>query len=680
METDGRRSSSTTLAGQYASSAPLGRGEITEAIRVRTHRGETRVLKRLRPELVQRPEIASWFCEEAHRSLGFVHPGAVSLVSIERSSRGAPHVLTEHVAGRSVAQLLTLGDKKRPLPVEVAVYIAGELLTVLASAHERAVPLIHSGIRPTNVMVTGRAEVRVLDFGIARPVVALGGSRSPRLWAYQSPEAVFGRNLEARSDVFQVGLLLFECLTGQSLFEGGSPRLILEGERVPPSTLRGEVTEDLDALVIAALAPEPRHRPSSARAFAAALRAIARTRGLRTDPQHIERCLSPNQSRAPSPSPSREPTPSPGRLPSFEGRPLWVAPPPIDPEEREEVTEKLPLLSLSQYMWDGETGRFALPFQPPQAGNSDRAISLLYPDGTMEPAIGPRDLFHAWRSPRGRPLKVAAPWGPWIEAERFAVLSGIDALADDSAPLTEVSMVGDLRDKSFLAVLAELARARATGRLMLMDPSVPACSRRGVDLVRGTPVYVSTNNPALELPELAVGHRWATAEEIPELLAEVARRQEPFLDLLAKRRRLDPARLAAEVVLDRLADPLRAMTGRFAFDRAATPNPSVSPFGSPLAFLLECARRAIPQEDLRSWADARIRAEMVPSPELARALRGPGLPPRLLSLSAALASRPRLIDVVTDHPGDAGAIYLVACVFSLAGLLAFKATKVSLFP
>ena len=180
METDGRRSSSTTLAGQYASSAPLGRGEITEAIRVRTHRGETRVLKRLRPELVQRPEIASWFCEEAHRSLGFVHPGAVSLVSIERSSRGAPHVLTEHVAGRSVAQLLTLGDKKRPLPVEVAVYIAGELLTVLASAHERAVPLIHSGIRPTlsliHIFVSSDGAIAA---GWAFNAVA---DRSPAIW------------------------------------------------------------------------------------------------------------------------------------------------------------------------------------------------------------------------------------------------------------------------------------------------------------------------------------------------------------------------------------------------------------------------------------------------------------------------------------------------------------------
>ncbi|MFO0723179.1 MAG: serine/threonine-protein kinase [Myxococcota bacterium] len=674
MEIPSGRTSSIELARAYASSAPLGRGDVTEAFRVRTHRGETRVLKRLRPELGERPEIQTWFCEEAQRTLGFVHPGAVSLLSIERSSKGSPHVLTEHVPGKTAASVLAAElQRGRSLPLDLAIYIAGEVATVLASAHERAVPLIHSGVRPSNVMLTSRGEVRVLDFGIARPLVALGGGRSPRLWAYQSPEAVLGRPLEPRSDVFQLGLLLFECLTGKNLFMGGNPRLILEGERVPPSTFRPEIPAEIDTIVTAALAPEARHRPSSARVFAAALRSVARARGLSTDAASVEAYLAGE----PRPQPGREPE---RRLPSFEGRPIWVAPMEIDADQPEEVTEKLPLLSLSQYMWDGETGQFAMPFAPPPVDTPAGSISLMFGDMSIEVAQGPRELFRAWRSGRGRPVKVAAPWSEWIDADRFATLSGIDALADDSAPLTEVAMVGDLRERSFLSVLAELARAKATGRLMVMDPTTPACTRRGVELVRGVPVYVSTNNPALELPELAVAHRWCGAEEVPDLLAEVARRQEPFLELLAKRKRMDLQKMGAEVILDRLADPLRATSGRFAFDRGSPPSSASTSFGSPLGFLLECARRAIPQEELRAWAEARVRAEMVPSPELARALRGPGLPPRLIALSAALASRPRLIDVVGEHPGDAGAIYLVACVFALAGLLAFKNTKTSLFP
>ena len=218
-------------------------------------------------------EYESRFYEEAKAVGGLNHPNIVTVYDVGKSD-DKPYLAMEFLEGR---ELNKLGGKGRPLQVAHAIDIAAQVAEGLAYAHDHGV--VHRDIKPANIMVVRDGFVKIADFGIARMRSAERGNEigavlgSPR---YMSPEQVLRKRADHRSDIFSLGVVLYEMLTGSPPFAGGDLNAILFQivNLVPPapSTVNQEMPAMLDFVVAKALAKAPDERYSSAKEFADDLR------------------------------------------------------------------------------------------------------------------------------------------------------------------------------------------------------------------------------------------------------------------------------------------------------------------------------------------------------------------------------------------------------------------------
>jgi serine/threonine-protein kinase len=211
---------------------------------------------------------------EARAAAKIGHANIVQVYDFGYLDSGEPFIVMELLRGQTLRQRL---GSDAPLTVGEAVRVIVEVLGALEYAHRAGI--VHRDIKPANVMITDDGAIKVMDFGIARPVGApaatgTGGgvAGSP---PYMSPEQVMGKPLDATSDIYSTGCVLFELLTGRPPFVGSSDYAILSAhrEQAPPlaSNLNPHVTPELDRLLLRALAKEPEGRFRSAEAFAEAL-------------------------------------------------------------------------------------------------------------------------------------------------------------------------------------------------------------------------------------------------------------------------------------------------------------------------------------------------------------------------------------------------------------------------
>jgi serine/threonine-protein kinase len=242
--------------------------------------GKRFVLKALLASLSGRDDLALRLRNE-QRALGRLeHPNIVGVTDAGVATTGVPYFVMERLEGE------TLGDsirRRKQLPIVEALEIAAYILDGLAAAHE--IGVVHRDVKPQNVFLVRGTFPKILDFGVAkmkdaenvitRRGIAVG---TPR---YMSPEQASGDAVDGRSDIYAVGLVLFECIAGFGPFDGArdANELLLAhlGERPPLlSSVRPGITEELDQLMERLLAKNPAYRPPSAQAAAAALRDIAR--------------------------------------------------------------------------------------------------------------------------------------------------------------------------------------------------------------------------------------------------------------------------------------------------------------------------------------------------------------------------------------------------------------------
>jgi serine/threonine-protein kinase len=242
--------------------------------------GKRFVLKALLASLSGRDDLALRLRNE-QRALGRLeHPNIVGVTDAGVASTGVPYFVMERLEGE------TLGDsirRRKQLPIVDALEIAAYILDGLAAAHE--IGVVHRDVKPQNVFLVRGTFAKILDFGVAkmkdaenvitRRGIAVG---TPR---YMSPEQASGDAVDGRSDIYAVGLVLFECIAGYGPFDGSrdANELLLAhlGERPPLlSSVRPGITGELDQLVERLLAKNPAYRPPSAQAAAAELRDIAR--------------------------------------------------------------------------------------------------------------------------------------------------------------------------------------------------------------------------------------------------------------------------------------------------------------------------------------------------------------------------------------------------------------------
>ncbi|MDO5701037.1 MAG: Stk1 family PASTA domain-containing Ser/Thr kinase [Bowdeniella nasicola] len=278
------------LAGRYEIGELIGRGGMAEVHIGRDVRLSRRVaIKLLREDLARDPVFLARFRREAQSSAALNHQAIVAVYdtgeeTIQSARTGEelqiPYIIMEYVEGHTVRDLLQEGAA---VPIDEAVQIVSGVLGALDYAHR--VGIVHRDIKPGNIMLTPAGDVKVMDFGIAR---AMADSQATMTQAnavvgtaqYLSPEQARGEVVDARSDLYSTGCLLFELLTGQPPFAGDSAVAIAyqhvrETPRTP-SSIAPDIPEALDRVVLKSLAKDREQRYSDASEMRSDLLAAAR--------------------------------------------------------------------------------------------------------------------------------------------------------------------------------------------------------------------------------------------------------------------------------------------------------------------------------------------------------------------------------------------------------------------
>jgi eukaryotic-like serine/threonine-protein kinase len=252
-------------------------------------------LKRLRPQLVDDADMRARFCDEARLVGTLGGPGLVRPVDVSRA-RSRHYYTMEFIDGMTLAELLKVAAQAGArLPLEVALQIARGLADALARFHDRDDALVHCDVSPSNVLLTPTGHVRLVDYGLCRgshqTVSSLHHGRVLGTVSYMSPEQCNAEEIDARSDVFSVGILLYEMVTMTRLFRGSDVDEI--GEQIMrcrfprPRELRGEIQIELDDLVMRALRPNARVRFQSAALLRRAIDGFVQRAGLHGSPRLV---------------------------------------------------------------------------------------------------------------------------------------------------------------------------------------------------------------------------------------------------------------------------------------------------------------------------------------------------------------------------------------------------------
>lgn len=261
-----------------------GMAEVFLALKSGPDRFEKLVaLKCMHPHLSADERHIEMFYREARLGAQFGHPNLIHVIDAELI-QGRHTMAMEFVPGATVDEVSARADGAL-LPVGWSVFIANEVALGLHDAHElrdldgTPVDIVHRDISPENVLVGYDGSVKLFDFGVA--VAAKSGENEGGLagkTAYMSPEQCRGRAVDRRSDVFALGVVLHELLTGKRLFKRDNPvqsiRAITEEDPPAPSSINPAVPPDLDEVVLKALARDPAQRYPTARAFHDALAAV----------------------------------------------------------------------------------------------------------------------------------------------------------------------------------------------------------------------------------------------------------------------------------------------------------------------------------------------------------------------------------------------------------------------
>jgi len=260
------------LGGRYELDGIVGRGGMAEVFRARDIRLDRLVaVKTLREDLARDATFQARFRREAQSAASLNHPSIVAVYDTGEDMSGSshvPYIVMEYVDGRTLRDLLR--DDRRLLP-ERALEITDGVLRALDYSHRHGI--VHRDIKPGNVMLTRTGEVKVMDFGIARAVSDAQATMTQTAQVigtaqYLSPEQARGERVDARSDLYSTGCLLYELLTGRPPFLGDSPVAIayqhVRENPVPPSHLDPEIPPWADSIVLRAMAKDPAQRYQSA--------------------------------------------------------------------------------------------------------------------------------------------------------------------------------------------------------------------------------------------------------------------------------------------------------------------------------------------------------------------------------------------------------------------------------
>jgi TonB family protein len=353
--------------GQYTLLERIATGGMAEVWKARMRGVEgfqkTVAIKRILPHMTDNAEFVGMFIDEAKLAAQLSHPNIVHIYDLGKLGRDY-YIAMEYVDGKDLRSLLNSARRKGlQLPLGLGLLIASRVASALDYAHrkrdfeDREIGLVHRDVSPQNVLLTGEGDVKLCDFGIAKAVSKAGQTQMGALKGklqYMSPEQAWGRPVDARSDLFSLGAVLFEMVTGERLFNGESEISVLESVRQgltrTPRQVDPTIPREVDEIVARALAIEPKDRFQSAgemkQRLEAALAAISPSTGPTDLALFIQRILEPDPVERYDPaelSPSAAP---PSSWPSGPAAPpAGVAAPsfPFDPGPEPPVEAVAPL-------------------------------------------------------------------------------------------------------------------------------------------------------------------------------------------------------------------------------------------------------------------------------------------------------------------------------------------------
>ncbi len=283
-----------TKLGPYEIVSLIGAGGMGEVYRARDNRlGRDVAVKVLPAEFANHPERVRRFEQEARAAGALNHPNIVAIYDVGEHE-GVPYLVTELLEGESLRELLVEGK----FPIRRAIDIGAQIAEGLAAAHDKGI--VHRDIKPGNVFVTKDGRAKILDFGLARLVQgesdSAPDSRAPTAdqgtrpgtvlgtVGYMSPEQVKGRPANARSDIFSLGVILYEMLSGQKAFPGDSEAEVMTAilkEDPPPLAAEDlAVPPLLERTVAHCLEKNPDRRFQSARDIVFALESVSSGSGI----------------------------------------------------------------------------------------------------------------------------------------------------------------------------------------------------------------------------------------------------------------------------------------------------------------------------------------------------------------------------------------------------------------